>query len=370
MTAFLRRFSQVLRVRAGFGLLSLAVCAIGLTSGWALMPHASTMAFAIGGVACLVGAVGLVGGWLVSLSIKAPVDDTAQAVMRIAAGDLETKIESPGRDEISWLRHELNTMRKKLRGAVVAVNRSVQGVEVAAREIAKGNSDLSARTENQVCALQQTASSMSELADSVRSSAGHARGASIEITQARGVAERAGGMMRDVVARMADIQVSARRISEIIGVIDGIAFQTNILALNAAVEAARAGHQGRGFAVVASEVRSLAQRCADAAREVKALIVDSSTKVDAGSTLVGDAGRTMDELLQRVLGAAKLVDDMAQTSSGQSSDIDQVNQSVRQMDSVTQQNAALVEQVAATALTLDEQARSLAQAVSVFSVKA
>ncbi|HEY6513008.1 MAG TPA: methyl-accepting chemotaxis protein, partial [Burkholderiaceae bacterium] len=179
----------------------------------------------------------------------------------------------------------------------------------------------------------------------------------------------AGGMMRDVVARMADIQLSARRISEIIGVIDGIAFQTNILALNAAVEAARAGHQGRGFAVVASEVRNLAQRCADAAREVKALIVDSSTKVDAGSSLVGDAGRTMDELLQRVLGAARLVDDMAQTSDGQSSGIDQVNQSVRQMDSVTQQNAALVEQVAATALTLDEQARSLAQAVSVFSVE-
>jgi methyl-accepting chemotaxis protein len=177
-------------------------------------------------------------------------------------------------------------------------------------------------------------------------------------------------MMRDVVARMADIQTSARRISEIIGVIDGIAFQTNILALNAAVEAARAGHQGRGFAVVASEVRGLAQRCADAAREVKALIVDSSSKVDAGSSLVDDAGRTMDELLQRVLGAAKLVDDMARASSGQSSEIDQVNQSVLQIDGVNQQNAALVQEVAATALTLDEQARLLSQAVSVFSVKA
>ncbi|HEY6510959.1 MAG TPA: methyl-accepting chemotaxis protein, partial [Burkholderiaceae bacterium] len=188
MTVFLRRFSQVLRVRAGFGLLSLAVCAIGLTSSWALKPHAPALAFVLGGVACLVGALGLVGGWLVSVSIKAPVDDTARAVMRIAAGDLETRIESPGRDELSWLRHELNTMRKKLRGAVVAVNQSVQGVEVAAREIAKGNSDLSARTEHQVSALQQTASSMSELAETVRSSAGHARGASVEITQARGVA--------------------------------------------------------------------------------------------------------------------------------------------------------------------------------------
>jgi methyl-accepting chemotaxis protein len=211
---------------------------------------------------------------------------------------------------------------------------------------------------------------MSQLAAAVRSGAGHARGASLEIAQARDVAERGGAIMRDVVARMADIQSSARRISEIIGVIDGIAFQTNILALNAAVEAARAGHQGRGFAVVASEVRSLAQRCADAAREVKVLIVDSSSKVDAGSSLVDNAGRTMDELLQRVLSAAKLVDDMAQASTGQSHDIDQVNQSVRQMDGATQQNAALVEEVTATAMTLDEQARVLSQAVSVFSVKA
>jgi methyl-accepting chemotaxis protein len=210
---------------------------------------------------------------------------------------------------------------------------------------------------------------MSQLADAVRTSADQARGASAEIAQARAVAERAGGTMRDVVARMADIQTSARHISEIIGVIDGIAFQTNILALNAAVEAARAGHQGRGFAVVASEVRGLAQRCADAAREVKTLIVDSSDKVEAGSSLVNDAGGTMDELLQRVLGAAQLVDDMAQASGGQSGEIDQVSQSVRQMDGATQQNAALVEQVAATATTLDEQARLLSQAVAVFTVK-
>ena len=370
MIDFLRRFSQVSRVRAGFGLLTVAVWAIGFTSAGALKAHAPEMALAIGVAASIVGTLGLIGGWLVSVSIKAPVDETAQAVMRIAAGDLETKIESPGRDEISWLRHELNTMRKKLRSAVITVNQSVRGVAAASQEIAKGNGDLSSRTENQAAALQQTASSMGQLADAVRSSAGHARGASTEISQARDVAERAGGMMRDVVARMADIQTSARRISEIIGVIDGIAFQTNILALNAAVEAARAGHQGRGFAVVASEVRGLAQRCADAAREVKALIVDSSGKVDAGSSLVGDAGRTMDELLQRVLSAAKLVDDMALASSGQSSEIDQVNQSVLQIDGVNQQNAALVEQVAATALTLDEQARQLSQAVSVFSVRA
>jgi len=370
MTAFLRRYSQVLRVRAGFGFLALAVWAIGFTSAWTSSAQDPALAYAIGGVAALVGTIGLLGGWLVSASIAAPVDDTAQAVMRIAAGDLETKIESPGRDELSWLRHELNTMRKKLRSAVITVNQSVHGVATASREIAKGNSDLSARTENQASALQQTASSMGQLADAVRTSAGHARGASTEITQARDVAERAGDMMRDVIARMADIQASARRISEIIGVIDGIAFQTNILALNAAVEAARAGHQGRGFAVVASEVRNLAQRCADAAREVKALIVDSSSKVNAGSSLVGDAGRTMDELLQRVLAAAKLVDDMAHASGGQSNDIDQVNQSMRQMDGATQQNAALVEQVAATALSLDEQARLLSEAVSVFVVKA
>jgi methyl-accepting chemotaxis protein len=369
MTSFLRRFSQVVRVRTGFGVLSLALWALGLLAWYALAPHAPATALTLAVLAGGIGTLGLVAGWSVSLSIKAPVEDTAQAVMRIAAGDLETKIDSPGRDELSWLRHELNTMRKKLRDAVVSVNRSVRDVAAASQEIAKGNGELSARTESQASMLQQTASSMSQLADAVRTSADQARGASAEIAQARAVAERAGGSMRDVVARMADIQTSARHISEIIGVIDGIAFQTNILALNAAVEAARAGHQGRGFAVVASEVRGLAQRCADAAREVKTLIVDSSDKVEAGSSLVNDAGGTMDELLQRVLGAAQLVDDMAQASGGQSGEIDQVSQSVRQMDGATQQNAALVEQVAATATTLDEQARLLSQAVAVFTVK-
>jgi methyl-accepting chemotaxis protein len=369
-TAFLRRFSQVLRVRAGFGLLALAVWVIGFISTTALHPHAPATALAIGMAAVVVGALGLIAAWRVSLSIKAPVDDTAAAVMRIAAGDLETKIDSPGRDEIAWLRHELNTMRKKLRSAVLAVNESVRSVSTASQEIARGNSDLSSRNESQVSALQQTAASMTQLADAVRHGADHAHGASTEISQAREVAERAGGIMRDMVARMADIQTSARRISEIIGVIDGIAFQTNILALNAAVEAARAGHQGRGFAVVASEVRGLAQRCADAAREVKALIVDSSGKVDAGSNLVDTAGRTMGDLLRRVLDAARQVDEMAQISSGQSNDIDQVNASVREIDGATQQNAALVGRVAAAAQMLDAQARSLSQAVGVFSVKA
>src|SRR5262245_1262061 len=264
MTSFLRRFSQVSRVRIGFGALSLALWAVGLFAWHTLAPHAPTSALTIAVLAGCCGTLGVVAGWLVSVSIKAPVDDTAEAVMRIAAGDLETKIDSPGRDELSWLRHELNTMRKKLRGAVISVNQSVRDVTAASQEIAKGNGDLSARTESQASVLQQAASSMGQLADAVRTSADQARGASAEIAQARAVAERAGHIMRDVVARMADIQISARHISEIIGVIDGIAFQTNILALNAAVEAARAGHQGRGFAVVASEVRGLAQRCADA----------------------------------------------------------------------------------------------------------
>jgi methyl-accepting chemotaxis protein len=314
--------------------------------------------------------VGLLGGWAVRQSIKAPVEDTAMAVMRIAKGDLETKIESPGKDELSWLRHELNSMRKKLRTTIIDVRQTVDGVASASDEIAKGNHDLSARTENQAAALEQTSSTMNQLADTVRQHASSAREASGEMDQAREVAGRGGQIMSEVVQRMQDIHTSANRINEIIGVIDGIAFQTNILALNAAVEAARAGEQGRGFAVVAGEVRALAQRSASAAREIKTLIGDSTEKVDAGSALVGEAGQTMQDLLDRVAKAATLVREMASAGSEQSQSIDQVHEAIAQIDNVTQQNAALVEQVAAAAQSLRGQSGQLTNAVSQFQVVA
>ena len=308
-------------------------------------------------------------GWVVRASIKAPVEDTAMAVMRIAKGDLETKIDSPGRDELSWLRAELDSMRKKLRKTIVGVRESVDSVASASEEIARGNNDLSARTENQAAALEQTSSTMNQLADTVRHHAGSAREASSEMDRAREVATRGGQIMSDVVLRMQDIHQSSNRINEIIGVIDGIAFQTNILALNAAVEAARAGEQGRGFAVVAGEVRALAQRSATAAREIKTLIGDSTEKVDAGSKLVGDAGDTMRDLLDRVSRVSTLVSEMASTGSEQSQSIDQVHQAIAQIDDVTQQNAALVEQVSAAAQSLKGQSGQLLSAVSVFQVK-
>jgi methyl-accepting chemotaxis protein len=290
------------------------------------------------------------------------------AVMRIAKGDLETKIDSPGRDELSWLRSELNSMRKKLRTTMIEVRQSVDSVASASEEIARGNNDLSARTENQAAALEQTASTMNQLADTVRQHAGSAREASSEMEQARDVASRGGQIMAEVVRRMQDIHTSASRINEIIGVIDGIAFQTNILALNAAVEAARAGEQGRGFAVVASEVRALAQRSASAAREIKTLIGDSTEKVDAGSLLVGEAGQTMQDLLDRVARVSALVRDMATAGTDQSTSIDQVHQAISQIDDVTQQNAALVEQVAAAAQSLRSQSGQLTSSVSQFQI--
>ena len=240
MENLLRQTSQANRVTIGFLIMALWLLACGGGGGWLLTEYgaASTGTWLM--VASVAGAViGTVGGWAVRQSIKAPVEDTAMAVMRIAKGDLETKIESPGKDELSWLRHELNAMRKKLRSTIVEVRQTVDGVASASEEIAKGNNDLSARTENQAAALEQTASTMNQLADTVRQHAGSAREASSEMEQAREVASRGGQIMAEVVQRMQDIHTSANRINEIIGVIDGIAFQTNILALNAAVEAAR-----------------------------------------------------------------------------------------------------------------------------------
>ncbi len=392
---WVRRISLVKRVMIGFAGMIFGVAIVGGFAAWVLLGHASAVealaaaapkggsaeltalhgrlvaaAWVIAGTAAGLGVLALVLGWSVVASIKDSVESTIQCVIRIAGGDLETKIESPGKDEISWLRSELNGMRKKLRKTVLEVRQTVDSVNTASDEIAAGNTDLSSRTESQAGALQQTASSMQQLADTVRSNAQSTHEARNVVSQSSDVAALGAKMMADVVTRMGEINASASKISEIIGVIDGIAFQTNILALNAAVEAARAGEHGRGFAVVASEVRSLAQRSSVAAREIKTLIGDSTEKVDAGSKLVNDAGRTMQDILDSVTKVSRLITDIAQVGESQSGDIEQVHQAIAQIDTMTQQNSALVEELAAAAQSLRGQSGRLTESMSTFRVVA
>ncbi|WP_085314283.1 methyl-accepting chemotaxis protein [Derxia lacustris] len=305
-------------------------------------------------------------GWLMRQAIRQPVEQLVESVQRIAAGDLVTRIGSKGRDEIAWLNYELNTMRKKLHATIDSVRSSSATVAHATQEIASGNADLSARTEGQASGLEQTAASMEELTATVRQNAENARQANQLVLRASDVATRGGTVMSEVVATMGDINASARRAVDIISVIDGIAFQTNILALNAAVEAARAGEQGRGFAVVASEVRSLAQRSAEASKEIKQLIGNSVEKADVGARLVGDAGSTMDEILTSVRQVTDIMAEISAASEEQRMGIEQVNSAIEQMDGATQQNAALVEQAAAAAESLREQAGRLHEAVQAF----
>ena len=366
---WVRKVSLVKRTTIGFGLAGTVMTGIGASAAWRLN------ALGAGGAAWSIGittaaGVGLitVAAFLIRSSIKSSVEDTVQVVIRMGGGDLETKIESPGKDEISWLRYELNSMRKKLRTMVVDVRGSVEMVKSASDEIANGNADLSARTESQASAVQQTASSMDELAATVRTNAANAEEANRVVMDSSQVATRGEELMRGVESRMAEINASAARIADIIGVIDGIAFQTNILALNAAVEAARAGEQGRGFAVVAGEVRSLAQRSATAAREIKTLIGDSTEKIGAGSTLVEQAGKTMRELLERVTHASSLMSAISQAGHEQSLGIGQVHEALAQIDGVTQQNSALVEEVSAAAQSLKGESDKLKNAMSSFRV--
>jgi methyl-accepting chemotaxis protein len=252
---------------------------------------------------------------------------------------------------------------------VIDMHQTASSVDLASEEIASGNADLSRRTEEQASALQQTSSSMQQIAAKVRSN--HAQADEVEhlVRDTSSVASRGGSLMGEVVNRMSEIQVSASRIGEIIGVIDSIAFQTNILALNAAVEAARAGEHGRGFAVVASEVRTLAGRCAEAAREIKTLINASSERVDAGSRLVSDAGRTMTDIVAGIDRVAQVLVQIVAAGRSQASDIDEVHSAISRIDDVTQQNAALVEQVAAASTSLRNQASRLNSAVNSFQVQ-
>ena len=294
--------------------------------------------------------------------------DAARAMVKaVAHGDLTCTVPVAAGDSTSLLAY-LNQMRGALDQMMVGLRVTVNEMNTASREIAVGNIDLSSRTEQQASNLQQTAASMEEMNAALKQSADAARQASQLASRATAVAEKGGAVVGQVIHTMDEITTSSRKIGDIIGVIDGIAFQTNILALNAAVEAARAGEQGRGFAVVAGEVRTLAQRAAQAAREIKALVGASVDKVETGSRLVGDAGGTMREIVDQVKRVSDLIAEITSSTLEESSGIGQVNQAVTQLDQMTQQNAALVEQSAAAAQSLREQADKLAQAVAVFKL--
>ncbi|WP_345742639.1 methyl-accepting chemotaxis protein [Azonexus hydrophilus] len=296
------------------------------------------------------------------------LEEIGRMLSRLAAGDLTEKIDTPYQGLLAKVRDDANGTVDNLREIVLSIKQSTDSINTAAKEIAQGNQDLSGRTEQQASSLEETASSMEQLTGTVHQNAENARRANELADTAQRVAEQGGAVVGQVVTTMSAIQQSSRRIADIIGVIDGIAFQTNILALNAAVEAARAGEQGRGFAVVATEVRNLAQRSAAAAKEIKALIGDSVDKVAVGNRLVETAGTTMAEVVSSIQNVARLMSDISAASREQSSGIEQVGRAINQMDEVTQQNAALVEEAAAAAESLQEQAHRLAQAVAAFSL--
>ena len=316
----------------------------------------------------IVCTLGIVGGLLFSRTITRPLRRAVAATRAVASGDLAVAIESKGSDEIAELLRALGDMQASLARVVVDVRANSESVASASAQISSGNNDLSARTEQQAAALQQTAASMEELGSTVRQNAENAQQANQLALNARSVASAGGDTVNRVIATMKGINDSSRRIVEIIGVIDGIAFQTNILALNAAVEAARAGEQGRGFAVVASEVRSLAQRSADAAKQIKGLISASVERVDQGSTLVDQAGVTMTEIVASVGRVTDIIGEISAATTQQSTGVAQIGEAVAQMDQATQRNAALVEQSAAAAESLTAQAQRLVQAVAVFKL--
>jgi methyl-accepting chemotaxis protein len=303
--------------------------------------------------------------WLLR-AISKPLDEAVSVAKSVAAGDLTRKIEVKSQDEVGQLMLALKEMNDSLVKIVAQVRNGTETISTATREIASGNLDLSSRTEEQASSLEETASSMEELTSTVKQNADSAQQANNLAVSASTVATKGGAVVTQVVDTMSAINASAKKIEDIIGVIDGIAFQTNILALNAAVEAARAGEQGRGFAVVASEVRHLAQRSAAAAKEIKNLIGDSVEKVNTGTKLVDEAGATMAEIVESVQRVTRIMSEITIASREQTDGIEQVNQAIAQMDESTQQNAALVEQAAAAAESLQDQTSNLAQVVSVF----
>ncbi len=321
-------------------------------------------------VCVLIGvalAASILGAWVTRL-ITRPLSQAIGAAQNIASGDLTVALQAEGKDETAQLLQALDAMRANLAKVVSNVRSGSESVATASAEIAQGNNDLSARTEQQASALEETAASMEELSSTVQQNADNSRQANQLANNASTVAMQGGDVVGQVVETMKGINESSRKIADIISVIDGIAFQTNILALNAAVEAARAGEQGRGFAVVASEVRSLAGRSAEAAKEIKSLINASVERVEQGTTLVDKAGATMAEVVSSIRRVTDIMGEISAASSEQSSGVSQVGEAVTQMDQATQQNAALVEQMAAAASSLKGQAQDLVQVVATFKL--
>jgi methyl-accepting chemotaxis protein len=315
-------------------------------------------------------AIGMAMALWVAKCVSMPLQEALSLARDVAGGDLTRDIEVRSSCETGQLIQALKDMTGNLQSLVSRVRSGTDTIATASAEIASGNQDLSSRTEQQASSLEETASAMEELTSTVKQNADNARQANQLAQSASGIAVKGGDVVGQVVGTMASINESSRKIVDIISVIDGIAFQTNILALNAAVEAARAGEQGRGFAVVASEVRNLAQRSAAAAKDIKALINDSVEKVEAGSTLVNEAGNTMHEIVASITRVTDIMSEITSASVEQSAGIEQVNTAIVQMDQVTQQNAALVEEAAAAAESMQDQAAKLSEVVSVFKLLA
>ena len=320
-------------------------------------------------LAALALAIGAVSAWRLTQGITVPLRNAVTVARRVADGDLSTDIRVNGTDETSQLMQALHDMNASLGRLVGQVRQGTDSIATASSQIASGNHDLSSRTEEQASSLQQTAASMEQLTSTVKQNADNASQANQLALSASDVAVKGGLVVSQVVETMGAISTSSKKIADIIGVIDGIAFQTNILALNAAVEAARAGEQGRGFAVVASEVRSLAGRSAEAAKEIKQLIQASVDKVEEGSVQVSQAGQTMDEIVSSVQRVTDIMGEITAASQEQTSGIEQINRAVAEMDLVTQQNAALVEESTAAAQSMQQQTGDLSQMVSVFRLK-
>ena len=329
--------------------------------------HSSMRYFVI--LALLAVTLGAVCAWRLTVGITEPLQNAVRAARRVADGDLSAEIEVNGTDETSQLLQALRDMNASLARLVGQVRQGADSIATASSQIASGNHDLSARTEEQASSLQQTAASMEQLTSTVKQNADNASQANQLALSASDVAVKGGQVVSQVVETMGAISSSSRKIADIIGVIDGIAFQTNILALNAAVEAARAGEQGRGFAVVAGEVRTLAGRSAEAAKEIKQLIQTSVSKVEEGSAQVVQAGQTMDEIVSSVQRVTNIMGEISAASQEQTSGIEQINRAVAEMDMVTQQNAALVEESTAAAHAMQQQTGDLSQLISVFRLQ-
>jgi len=362
-----RRASLGMRV----GVAMSALIAMMLSLGVPSVLHAQgNMRYCYGGITALGVLIALFTWSALRASVVQPLKQLVDDANRMAGGDLTANLETDRSDDMGQLQRALQQMNVNLRSVIGDAHANVEVILSATREIASGNMDLSERTAAQASSLEQTAASMEQFASTVRQNADNASQANQLTLSASAVADKGGEVVQDVGKTMDEINASARRVVDIIGMIDGIAFQTNILALNAAVEAARAGEQGRGFAVVAGEVRSLAQRSASAAKEIKTLIDDSAQQIGVGGKLVGNAINTMDEIVGSVQKVTGIVNEIATASREQSTGIDQVNQAVAQMDRSTQQNAALVEQSAAAARSLEEQVQQLMRSIAVFKTSA